>query len=89
MDLLLDVSGLPPPEPLERTLDALGGLAPGDRLLVRLGRQPYPLYDLLRRMGYRWEVTGEDGDWRILVEPESEPESGPEPEHRSGSPARS
>jgi len=79
MDLLLDLSDLPPPEPLERTLDALAGLPRGDRLLVRLGRQPYPLYDLLRRMGYRWEATGEDGDWRILIEPE----------HSSGSPARS
>jgi len=87
MDLLLDVSGLPPPEPLEQILDALEGLAPGDRLLVRLGRQPYPLYDLLRRMGYRWEATRDDGGWRILIEPEPEPE--PEPEHSSGSPARS
>lgn len=69
MDHLLDVSDLPPPEPLERTLDALIGLPTGDRLLLCIPRQPFPLFDLLRRMGYRWEVTGEEGGWRILIEP--------------------
>ena len=72
MDHLLDVSDLPPPEPLERTLDTLGLLPPGDRLLLCIPRQPYPLYDLLARMGYRWEVSGVDGDWRILIEPAQE-----------------
>jgi TusA-related sulfurtransferase len=69
VDHLLDVSDLPPPEPLERTLDALIGLPPGDRLLLCIPRQPFPLFDLLRRMGYRWVVTGEEGGWRILIEP--------------------
>lgn len=70
MDHLLDASDLPPPEPLERTLDTLSTLPPGDRLLLRLRRQPFPLYDLLRRLGYRWEASGQEGDWRILIEPE-------------------
>ncbi|MGB5835071.1 MAG: DUF2249 domain-containing protein [Thiohalocapsa sp.] len=69
MDHLLDVSDLPPPEPLERVLDALVDLPSGDRLALRHRRQPYPLYDLLRRMGYGWEVSGSEGDWRILIEP--------------------
>lgn len=69
MDHILDVSDLPAPEPLERTLDALALLPAGDRLLLRHRRQPFPLYDLLRRMGYRWRVDGADGDWRILIEP--------------------
>ena len=69
MDHRLDVADLPPPEPLERTLDALAMLPPGDRLVLHHRRQPYPLYDLLGRMGYRWEVTGSDGDWTILIEP--------------------
>ncbi len=73
MDHLLDVSDLPAPEPLERTLDALQELPSGDRLMLRHRRQPYPLYDLLRRMGYRWEVSGTDGDWRILIEPITDP----------------
>lgn len=68
VDHWLDVSELPPPEPLERALDALAELPAGDRLVLRHRRQPFPLYDLLRRMGYRWEVSGSDGDWRILIE---------------------
>jgi uncharacterized protein (DUF2249 family) len=74
MDHRLDVSNLPPPEPLERTLDALAELPAGDRLLLCHRRQPFPLYDLLRRMGYRWQVSGQEGDWQILIEPEPEPE---------------
>jgi len=68
VDHRLDVSDLPPPEPLERTLDALAMLPPGDRLVLHHRRQPYPLYDLLRSMGYRWDVSGADGDWHILIE---------------------
>jgi TusA-related sulfurtransferase len=73
MDHILDARGLEPPEPMERTLDALAALPPGDRLELRLGRQPFPLFDLLRRMGYRWEVSGGDGDYRILIRPEDAP----------------
>ena len=69
MDHRLDVSDLPAPEPLERALDALATLPPGDRLLLCHRRQPYPLFDLLQRMGYRWQVDGSEGDWRILSEP--------------------
>ncbi len=68
MDHRLDVSDLPPPEPLERALDALSMLAPGDRLLLEHRRQPYPLYDILKRMGYRWQVSGWDGAWTICIE---------------------
>ena len=76
MDHILDARSLEPPEPMERTLDALATLPPGDRLELRLGRQPYPLFDLLRRMGYRWEVSGGDGDYRILIRPEDAPSPG-------------
>jgi uncharacterized protein (DUF2249 family) len=71
MDHVLDVADLPPPEPLERTLDALSSLPSGDRLLLRLPRQPLPLYSLLRQMGYRWEVRGHDGDWEVCIESEA------------------
>jgi hypothetical protein len=69
MDHVLDARGLEPPEPMERTLDALAALPPDDRLVLRLPRQPFPLFDLLRRMGYRWDVAGSDGDYRILIRP--------------------
>jgi len=69
MDLVLDVSSLEPPEPLERVLDALADLPAGDRLRVLHRREPFPLYDLLRRMGYAWETTGSDGRFEILIWP--------------------
>jgi hypothetical protein len=73
MDHILDARGLEPPEPMERTLDALATLPPGDRLLLRLPRQPFPLFDLLRRMGYLWEVSGSDGDYCIAIRPADTP----------------
>lgn len=79
MDRELDVSTLPPPEPLEQVLDALSGLQSGDRLVVRHRRQPFPLYDILRRLGYRWQIEGVEGDWRILIAPETDSPSGTGP----------
>jgi len=67
MDVSLDVSLLEPPEPLERVLDALAGLADGDRLRVKLRRQPFPLYNFLRQMGYEWETTGAEGRFEVLI----------------------
>jgi uncharacterized protein (DUF2249 family) len=58
-----------PPEPLERILDALADLPPGDRLSVIHRREPFPLYDLLRRLGYGWHTQGEDGRFTILIWP--------------------
>lgn len=72
MDRLLDVSQLEPPEPLERILDALADLVPGDRLSVIHRRVPFPLYDMLRHMGHRWETVGEEGRYHILIWPEGE-----------------
>lgn len=69
MDHLIDARDLPAPKPLELTLDTLADMAAGDRLLLRNRRQPFPLYDILRRMGYRWEVSGCEGDYSILIEP--------------------
>lgn len=57
MQHLLDVSDLPPPEPLERVLDALADLPEGDALKVRLPMEPVLLYPMLRSMGMNWERT--------------------------------
>ncbi len=67
MDHVIDARELEPPEPMERTLDALATLPPQDRVLLRLPRQPFPLFDLLRRMGYLWEVSGSEGDYWIAI----------------------
>jgi uncharacterized protein (DUF2249 family) len=69
MEVVLDVSALEPPEPLERVLGALEDLPEGNHLRVLHRREPFPLYDLLRRMGYAWETTGGDGRFEILIWP--------------------
>jgi len=68
--LTLDVSQLPPPEPMERILDALADMPPGDWLDVTLSRDPQPLYGILRTMDYRWHTTVRaPGDVQVVIWP--------------------
>ena len=52
---LLDVSDLPPPQPIERVLDALADLPEGDTIKVRFPMEPVLLYPMLDSMGMAWE----------------------------------
>lgn len=63
----LDVRQLEPPQPLERILDALADMPADARLRVLHRREPFPLYDLLRRMGYGWSTQGTDERFEILI----------------------
>ena len=73
MRRVLDVRSLPPPEPLERVLDALADLRSGGPLWVLHRREPFPLYDMLRTMGYSWRVQGREGHFEILIWHEAAP----------------
>lgn len=65
---ILDARFLEPPEPMIRTLDALDTLAPGQVLCLLLGREPYPLYDILARNGYEHATTPrDDGVFEIRI----------------------
>lgn len=67
-EIVVDGRGLEPPEPMERVLAALDKLVPGQRLRFLIHRQPYPLYDILRRYRYRYSVeTRPDGHFEILI----------------------
>lgn len=68
MDRTLDVSGLEPPEPLERILESLDALPSGECLRVRHRREPFPLYGFLRQLGFQWrtEQVG-DAAFDILI----------------------
>lgn len=67
-DLVLDVCGLEPPEPLERVLDALSRLESGRRLRVVIGREPFPLYRILENNGYAYRTSSrEDYLYEILI----------------------
>lgn len=63
----LDVRKLAPPEPLERILDALTDMPRTERLWVLHRREPFPLYDLLRRMGYSWRTLGAEERFEMLI----------------------
>ena len=64
----IDVRGLPPPEPFENIMRALQALPAKSTLRVRIHRQPYPLYDVLRDNGYAWQTTAlADDDFEILI----------------------
>lgn len=67
-DLIVDARNMLPPEPLERTLEALDALPPGGTLLLIIPRQPAPLYDMLANNGYCYESrVRPDGAFDILI----------------------
>jgi tRNA 2-thiouridine synthesizing protein A len=65
---VLDARYMSPPEPFEATMAMLGTLQPGESMLLRLFREPHPLYSALRRQGHRYETTLlPDGTFDILI----------------------
>jgi uncharacterized protein (DUF2249 family) len=71
-DLIVDARGLDPPEPLERILDALARLEKGQRVRLRIHREPFPLYRILQQNDYAWQTTSdaEQGFEVLIWEPE-------------------
>lgn len=69
-EVLVDARWLEPPEPMEKVLDALDLLRPGQHIRFLLHREPYPLYGMLENMGYshRTHMLA-DGCFEILIEP--------------------
>lgn len=64
----VDGRDLPAPEPMERVLEAIEGLPSGDVVRFLIHREPYPLYDLLRRNGFVWTTEAQDdGGFVILI----------------------
>lgn len=59
---VLDVRGLEPPEPLERALDAVDTLQPGEWVRMIHSREPCLLYPLLEKRGFQYlaEAKSED-----------------------------
>lgn len=67
---VVDARFLEPPEPMERALEAIDELAPGECLRVLIHREPFPLYRVMLQLGYS-RTTRElpDGTFEILFEP--------------------
>lgn len=67
-EVLVDGRWLEPPDPMRKVLAALEDLGPGDRVRFLIHREPFPLYPILRQLGYRHQVRlVEDGSYEILI----------------------
>ena len=65
---VIDARGMEPPEPLVQTMDALETMAPGERLLLVLAREPFPLYGVLEQNGIAWQTERKpDGTVEVLM----------------------
>lgn len=66
--VVVDARYLLPPEPMERTLEALERLAPGQHILLLLHREPFPLYQVLAQRGFTHQTQlGDDGTFAITI----------------------
>ena len=64
----VDARFLQPPEPFERTIEALDRLQPGGELRLLIHREPHPLYQMLRQSGYDYRAEQSDeGFWSIRI----------------------
>ena len=69
-EILVDARGLEPPEPMEKVMQTLALLRPGQSIRLLLHREPFPLYALLADRGYRHDTRMEaDGSYVILIRP--------------------
>jgi hypothetical protein len=67
-EILIDARWLEPPEPMEKAMQALPLLGPGQHIRMLLHREPYPLYAILENRGYTHDaVMQPDGSYVILI----------------------
>lgn len=67
-DRVIDARDLEPPEPFVRTMEALDEINPGEKVLLFLGREPFPLYRALELNGFSWKTTqAADGTVEVLM----------------------
>lgn len=65
---LIDGRNMTPPEPLERTLQALACLPAESELTLLLYCRPQPLFEILQQSGYAWtESIASDGTHTIII----------------------
>lgn len=66
----IDARGLEPPEPMEKVMQTLELMRPGQCIRLLLHREPFPLYPILQGRGYRHDTTPQaDGSYVILIRP--------------------
>jgi len=66
--ITVDARGLPPPEPFERVIDALGRMGRDESVEFIVDREPLPLLRFLARNRYSWETTAHrDGHFVLRI----------------------
>jgi uncharacterized protein (DUF2249 family) len=67
-EILIDARWLEPPEPMEKVMQSLDLLRPGQSIRLLLHREPFPLYSLLSARNYRHDTLMQaDGSYVILI----------------------
>jgi uncharacterized protein (DUF2249 family) len=67
-EIHIDARGLEPPQPMERVMQTLALLRPGQSIRLLLHREPFPLYPILAERGYRYAThMASDGSYVILI----------------------
>lgn len=62
----IDVSDLPPPEPMTAILQSLAQLAPEQCLQVKHNRQPFPLYEKLAQANWQFHCQQIEANQIVL-----------------------
>lgn len=65
--IVLDVSTLQPPEPMDLVMQAMDKLATGQYIKMIHRMQPYPLYNILLDNGFRYRMLNPDGLFHIYI----------------------
>ena len=69
-EVVVDVRGMEPPQPLELILETIGTFAVGDKLKVLIDCEAKPLYKILDRNNYGYHVEpGADSIYEITIWP--------------------
>ena len=67
-DIVIDGLNLEPPEPFVQTMEALDAISPGQKVLLRVPREPFPLYRALDLNGFSWQTgRASDGVFEVLM----------------------
>lgn len=67
-DIEVDARWLDPPEPMEKAMDAIGRMEPGQRIRFLIHREPLPLYNMLKQMGLSHRTTPiEDHCYEVMI----------------------
>lgn len=65
---VLNVSDLPPPEPLEKVLEAIDTHTSGQYIRMLHCREPFPLYGILENIGFKHLTRlGQETSFEIFI----------------------